>query len=174
MGIRFKIAVGIGLIAGLVYSQAVDEYQMKAAYILNFARFVEWPEESFRGAGAPIGICVLGESSIRGVLEEAVNGKSIDGRKLVVEQVSDLRPENGCHILFVSSSACRRWRLVRANIKTPGILVVGETDGFASEGGIINLKLDRGRLHMEINAETAGQEKLRISSKLLNLAQIVR
>jgi hypothetical protein len=108
------------------------------------------------------------------VLEEAIHGKELAGRAFVVREISDPKCGSHCQILFVSSFERKRLRSMRDVVEGPGTLTVGESPGFAAEGGVVNFKLEKGRVRLEINPDAAEREKLRISSKLLSLAQIVR
>ena len=166
-------AVAIILVAGGAHAQ-VEEYQVKAAFLYNFAKFVEWPPHVFKNAGDPISICVLGKNPVENALEEAVAGKAVEGRTFLVRQIAEINPGCNCQILFVSSSERKRFRSSAAGIKGLGILTVGEAQDFAAEGGVINFKLEAGRIRLEINLDAAEQAQLRISSKLLSLAQIVK
>ena len=169
------LALAIGGLAGAsALGQAVDEYQVKAAFLYNFAKFVEWPPQAFRSASAPLAICVLGQNPFGRSLEEAVDGKVVEDRKLVVRQFADVRQVSGCHILFVSSSERKSLRAILEDLKESGVLTVGETEGFTTEGGVISLVLEGDRVRFEINLDAAGRQKLRISSKLLSLARIVK
>jgi hypothetical protein len=163
-----------GLIAGLPTVPATDEYQVKAAFLYNFAKFVEWPPQVFNGAGDPIAICLFGQNPFGTALEEAVKDKFITGRTLVVREVSDFRKTPGCQILFVSSSAHERWRATLAGTTQTGMLTVGDTEGFAEEGGMVNFKLDGGKIRIQVNVNAAERAQVRISSKLLMLAEIVK
>ncbi len=154
--------------------QAIDEYQVKAAFLYNFAKFVEWPPEAFKTPADPITVCVLGHNPFGNALEEAIHGKSIEGRPFAFRQVSDAETAGTCQILFVGSAESKHFRSLFANRKAQGILTVGEAQGFALDGGVINFKLDDGRVHFEINVEAAEHEHLHISAKLLSLAQIVK
>jgi YfiR/HmsC-like len=157
-----------------VRGQAVDEYQLKAAFIYNFAKFVEWPPQAFRNASDPINVCILGQSPVGAALEQTVAGKTVDKRAFVVRQIYDTRGAAGCQILFVGSSEKKRWRAILGELNTAGILSVGDDEGFASSGGVANFKLEDGRIRIEVNVGAAEKERLRISAKLLNLAQIVK
>jgi hypothetical protein len=163
-----------GLLSATGLAQPVSEYQMKAAYVYNLAKFVEWPQEAFKNASDPITACVLGESPIFETLNEAVNGERIDDRKLIVRQVSDVQEASTCHILFVGSRGRKHAQSILEELKTTGILTVGETAGFASEGGVVNFRLDVNKVRIEINLKAAEQQRLRISPKLLSLAEIVK
>jgi len=161
--------------AGLVSiaaAQTVDQYQVKGAFVFNFAKFVEWPPQAFKTPIDPLVICVLGGDPIGSVLRELVSGKSIGGRPVVVRQLTGGQTVGGCHILFVGSSENKRLRSFAGT--SAGILTVGETPGFAANGGLINFKLEGGKVRFEINAAAAEREQFHISAKLLSLAQIVK
>jgi hypothetical protein len=152
----------------------IDEYQVKAAFLYNFVKFVEWPASSFPKLNDPIVICILGQNPFDDSLSEAIRGKLWEGRALTIVQITDLPPKSRCQILFVSSSERQRFRSMAASLKGSGILTVGDTPGFIDDGGIINLKLEGGKIRFDINVEAAGQAHLTVSSKLLNLAQTVK
>jgi len=155
-------------------AQTVDEYQVKAAFVFNFAKFIEWPAQAFQTPKDPVAVCVLGHNPFGNALEEVIHGKSIEGRSLLYRQVSDAESANTCQILFVALSECKRFRTMHGNLKPLGILSVGEAEGFANDGGVINFKLEEGRVRFEINLDAAERQQLHISSKLLSLAQIVK
>jgi len=150
----------------------INEYQVKALFLYNFARYVEWPPQSFKAPNDPIVICILGQNPFGRALDQAVAGNSVAGRPFLIRQFSDFQPGDTCHILFVASAERRRFRSVAARLKGSGVLSVGESPGFTAEGGVINFKLEDGRVRFEIDVEAAGREHLHISSKLLSLAQI--
>jgi hypothetical protein len=152
----------------------LDEYQVKAAFLYNFAKFVEWPPQAFDVAANPIIVCIVGETPIYTLLESAVIDKTAGNRSLAVRKVSDGQQATGCHILFIGRADRKRIPAVLAAITPWGILTVGETPEFVAEGGVVNFKLENGRVRFEINVDAARREKLRISSKLLNLAEIVK
>ena len=100
--IRFGIALG-ALLPALAGGQAMGEYEVKAAFLFNFAKFVEWPPQTFKNPGDLMSICVLGPNPFGRSLDEAVDGKSIDGRKFVVRQVDNVGKAAGCQILFIAA-----------------------------------------------------------------------
>lgn len=169
----FGLVIALGASAG-AQGHAIDEYQVKAAFLYNFAKFVEWPPRSFKSASQSIAICILGENAFSPSLEQAVAGKVIEGRGFVVRQISNTQQAARCQILFVSASERTRSRSILDDLKSSGVLTVGETDGFAGQGGVINFKLADDRVRIEINLQAAEREQIRISSKLLSLAQIVK
>jgi hypothetical protein len=167
------IFLGMPLVAP-VRGQGVEEYRVKAAFVYNFAKFVEWPSQAFKTPEDPMVVCVLGHNPLGNALENVIRGKSIEGRAFAFRQVSDAEEANACQILFVSSLDGKRFHSLCGNLKPAGILTVGEAQGFASGGGVINFKLDGGRVRFEINVDAAEHAQLHISSKLLSLAQIVK
>jgi hypothetical protein len=118
-------------------------------------------------------VCVLGQDPFEGALEQAVNGKTVEGRPFLVRQVSDVSAR-GCQILFVSAAERQRFRSNAGDQKASGVLTVGESQGFAADGGVMNFKLVDGKVRIEVNLAAAEQGRLRISSKLLSLADIVK
>jgi hypothetical protein len=169
---KFAIFLGALFILGL--RAQINEYQVKAFFLCSFARYVEWPSGSFRAPSDPIVICVLGQNHFGSALDGAIAGKLVEGRPFVVRQISDLPPSGSCQILFVNSSERKRFRSAAGKLKGTGVLSVGETPGFTGEGGIINFKLEDGKVRFEIDVEAAGREGLHISSKLLSLAQVAK
>ena len=177
--LRDAVSAGLGFalvaasLGDMHASAPADEYQVKAAMLYNFAMFVEWPAQAFRSTTDPIVVCVLGQNPFGTALEDVVRGKTIGGRAFAVRQIHDLGGASACHILFVGSEY-KGLRASSADLKMIGVLTVGEGDGFRAVGGIINFKLEHGRVHFEINREAAEQARLHISSKLLSLAQTAK
>lgn len=141
------------------------EYQVKAAFLYNFVKFVEWPGPSLAG---PLTICVAGRNPLGTFLEDTVRGETVGGRPIAARVV--LEPESGCHVVFVPKGAASATYL-RAARNTP-TLTVGESPSFIDMGGIINFVIDGGRVRFEINPQAADRAQLRISSRLLQLARI--
>jgi hypothetical protein len=162
------------LLAGPAAAQTAEEYQVKAAFLFNFAKFVQWPATSFKSPSDPIHICVLGENPFGTTLAELLAGKKIDDRPLMSSHFFEVREINGCHILFVSKSERKNLRNILAAATAGGILTVGEWESFAADGGTIGFHLDQGKVRLEINLPAAERAQVKISSKLLSLAQIVK
>jgi uncharacterized protein DUF4154 len=152
----------------------IDEHQVKARFLCNFARYVEWPSESFKTLNDPIVICILGNDPFGTALDQAVNGNQVEGRPFLVRPISSIPPNLHCHILFVPSSERKRFRSIAGSLEGSAILTVGETQGFPADGGVINFGLEEGHVRFEINLDAAGRKHLRISSRLLSLAQAVK
>ncbi len=167
------ILAGTLLLAGPSAAE-LDEYQAKALFLYNFAKFVEWPPEAFKDAAEPLNICVLGATPLEQALDRTVRHKRVEGRGFTLRQVTEAKQLAGCHLLFVAGPSVRRYRTLRTEQSgLPGLLVVGETEGFATDGAVINFKLDGERLRIEINVAQAKRERLVISSRLLSMADLV-
>ena len=162
------------LAAAAPAGQGIDEYPAKAAFLYNLAKFVDWPAETFKTPGDPIVACILGESPFSAALERSVNGRPIEDRTFQIRHISDPGEALSCQILFVSAAERRRPRAILKAMKNIDILTVGESDDFIPDGGIANLKFEGDRIRIQISVEAAARHRLRISPKLLSLAQIIR
>jgi hypothetical protein len=175
---RWAGRLGVIVLMGMVFSASargqLNEYQLKAAFLYNFAKFVEWPAQTFKGPADPIVICIFGQNPFGNILNETITGKVVGGRTLEVRQISESQSVQGCPILFVSAAASKRFRAIAGTLKGSGVLSVGEADGFISDGGIVNFKVEHGNIRLEINIAAAECSQVYISSKLLSLAQVVR
>jgi hypothetical protein len=149
-----------------------SEYQVKAAFLLAFVRFVEWPPEAFKTATEPLVVGILGKDPFDGALEEAVSNKNVNGRAVVIRRISDASSAHSCHMIFLTAAESRRMSEV-TSIVTPGLLIVGESEGFAERGGMINFIVQDNHVHFQINPSAATRAGLKISSKLLQLADVV-
>jgi hypothetical protein len=157
----------------LGHAQTVSEYQAKALYLYNFAKFVEWPAEAFPNAAAPLHLCVFRENPFGSNLEQIVEGKIIGGHPVTVVTVQNTDEVRSCHILFVSGSQTRQSIQILAVLRPACVLTVGESEGFVQQGGIINFVLKDDRVQFEVNQKAAEQSRLSISSRLLSLARLV-
>jgi hypothetical protein len=153
---------------------AFDEYQVKAAFLYNFAKFVEWPPGTFANSTDPIGICIVGQNPFGSTLEYMVQGKKVGDRTFAVRRLPDTQQAGQCQILFIGVTEWKRTRSLLDAAKSTGILTVGESDDFTALGGIINFRLDGPRVRIQVDLQMAEHARLRISSKLLSLAEIAR
>ena len=175
MLLRLIFGIGLSLLAaGRIAPQTIDEYHLKAAFLYNFAKFVEWPHEAWSGPADPIAVCILGETSLHDALAQVVEGKTVQGRPLHVRRVSEPGAAANCRILFISDSERNRLLTILATVRGHGVLTIGDSPGFADKGVVINFKIANGHVHFEINLAAADEQKLTISSKLLRLAEVLR
>ncbi len=154
-------------------SASDQEYRLKAAFLYNFGKFVEWPAKSFPDARTPFTVCVIGKDPFRGALDD-IKDKSIGGRSMSVRGIAGIEDAGQCHILFISSSEKENLPSILKVIRNKSILTVGDTKSFAESGVMINLSLSDNKISLEINPIAAEQAALKISSKLLQLGRIVK
>lgn len=166
------LTVGLlGTVSSAVQAQTSGEYQVKAAFLYNFAKFVDWPGEAFSDGSAPLVIGVIGNDPFGGALDSAINGKNIGGRRLTVRRLKWGQDLRSCHILFISSSERQRLPQIIQSLRGSSVLTVGDMGQFNQQGGMINFILEASKVRFEINSRGADQARLRISSKLLALAK---
>jgi hypothetical protein len=145
------------------------EYQVKAAFLLNFTRFVAWPQAD--DADPAISICILGDDPFGDMLDQIVAGESLKGRKLTVRRLKRPVPAS-CQVVFIGRTEPDIPALLAST--PPGVLTVGEGDTFLRDGGMIAFVIDNRRVRFDINQSAAAKAGLRMSSKLLNVARSVR
>jgi hypothetical protein len=153
-------------------SQTLSEYQVKAAYLINFSRFVEWPQGSFTDPEAPLVIGIVGRDPFGTVLQDIV--AKVHGRKAVIEHLNWDQELSHCHVLFVSRSESRHIGAILAKVKGKSVLTVSEIDDFSAFGGIIGFVFEGDRVRFEINLDQAAKSQLKISSQLSSIAREVR
>ncbi|MFQ5605162.1 MAG: YfiR family protein [bacterium] len=151
----------------------VTEYQIKAAFLYNFAKFVDWPKEVVEDTTQPLIIGILGRDPFGSDLDEMIAGKTVKGKKIVIKRFDKIEDWEFCHLLFISSSERRRMKKNLAILREFNVLTVGETPDFAVNGGVIRLFNQNNKVRFAINIEAAERSHLKISSRLLNLARIV-
>lgn len=153
--------------------QAASEYQVKAAFLFNFGKFVQWPQSSFTNPQAPFWVCVLGEDPFGSALDDTLRGKAIDAHPVSVTRIKDAVSARGCQIVFVSASEKARLPAILGSLRAWNALVVGESEGFAASGGGIQFLLEENRVRFAINPDAIRRAGLQVSSRLLALAKIV-
>jgi len=180
--IRTAAVVGALLLAALPGAVAATEsaavartaeYDLKAAFLFNFARFVEWPPEAFVDAAAPITIGVLGDDPFGRSLDDIVANESVHGRALSVRRYASVEDIGACQILFICPSQAERWDQIAARLGKRSVLTVGDGIAFTDHSGMIGFEMLHNRLRLRINLAAAKAAKLTISSQLLRQARIV-
>ena len=171
------LAIGLALAASAsaqdVSSAESSEYLIKAGYVYNFAKLVEWPAAAAR-KGQPIVIGVMGNDAFATVLDRAVDGKKIDERRLLVKRLKNKDAKDcGCQILFVAAAESASAEAVIQSQNGASVLTIAETADFAHRGGIIALTLQDSKVRFIVNVDAAAQAALSISSRLLALATVV-
>jgi hypothetical protein len=170
------LCCGIGLACGLAAAAeppAASEYALKAAFLYNFVKFVEWPESRFADGRSPLVIGVLGTDPFGAELEKVVRGRRINGRDVVVQRFDSADAAKPAHVLFVNTGDGLPTAELRRALGAYGVLTVGESDPFTRGGGIITFRSRGDRLGFEINMATAERAGLKISAQLQKLATVI-
>jgi YfiR/HmsC-like len=154
-------------------SSPPGEYQLKAAFLFNFAKFIDWPPASFTNPQASFSICILGADPFGSAMDELLQGKTIGDRRVSVQRSHQIADMRHCQMVFVSSSEKARVREIIEGLKGTNALVVGETEGFAAAGGAIQFAIEDNHVRFLINTDAAERAGLKVSSKLLSLARVV-
>ncbi len=155
-------------------SSPPSEYELKAAFLFSFAKFVEWPPSAFANPQSAFLVCVLGPDPFGSALDDALLRHSIQGHAVALLRMKRTADIVGCQILFIPASERNRLPEVTAKLRGQSVLVIGETDDFASSGGVIQFALEQNHIRFLINTDAADRSGLKFSSKLLALAKIVR
>jgi hypothetical protein len=171
---RLLVAVMVALPLSVANAQGYNETEVKAAFLYHFTSYIEYPSGAFAGNSTPFVIGVLGKSGITDALQQAVKGKSVRGRAIVVKQVSIGQELLECHILFVPDAEAKSLPRILEILGDAPVLLVGESENFAAKGGMVGFFVEQKRVRFEVNLEAARRAHLTISSKLLSLARIVR
>lgn len=167
-------ALGLGvLLCGAHGAEAPSEYQVKAVFVFNFSRFVEWPQQAFTTPNQPFAICILGDDPFGGRLEEAVRGEQINQHPLTVRRFRSVGESDNCQILYIDRSQGGQLHQILAALDHRSILTVSELNDSAERGGMIQFTTESNHIRLRINVDAARAAGLTISSKLLRPAEIV-
>ena len=161
------------LAAPLAAAASLPEYQVKAAFVHSFGKYVIWPGAAFAAPTTPFIIGILGTDPF-GEAFVALQQKNLQNRPLEIRRIDKISEAGGCQILFISRSEQRRLSALLAALKGHNTLTVSDIDGFAREGGMIQLLLQDNQVRFEINLRAAQAAELTISSNLLKLATTIR
>jgi hypothetical protein len=157
--------------AGAQAAAANSEYQVKAAFLYNFVKFVEWPADGLGNPGT-LTIGILGKDPFGEAIEE-VRGKTAKGRRIVVLRLHGVEELKECDLLFVCASEKGRLPQILKAVQNARTLTVGDQDSFCQAGGMVNLVFVKNRVGFEVNLAAASRARLRVSSQLLRLARLV-
>ena len=149
------------------------EYQVKAAYLLNFVSFTEWPRSAFATDTAPLRICTAGGDPFGAVLDGTVEGEAVLGHPVVVERVMATGDARSCHVMFLARSQDGRVAEWLRAVHGAPVLTVGESAAFLRAGGIVSFAVDQGHVRFDVNRGAAEARGLKFSSRVLRLARSV-
>ena len=155
-----------------IAAQSSGEYDVKAAYLYNFAKFVEWPSEAFPSPDSPFAICVLGQDPFGRGLDDIVQGERVEGRPLVVHRLKGWDDAELCHILFVSTSVQEDFDQLLGGHTFRRTLTVGDVPRFLTAGGHISFFLEGSSVRFAIHRANVARTDLKISSKLMRVARL--
>jgi hypothetical protein len=164
--------LGLALLCG--GDEPSQEYKVKAAFIYNFARFIEWPPEAFANADAPFVIAVVGTDPFNGALEQAVAGKKVGTRRVEIRHFDSVEKIGSCQILFLPTTDDDAQAQIIHKVANDHVLTVGDSENFDSNGGSFRFFMEDNKMRFEVNTDATDRDKLRISSKLLKLARIYK
>jgi len=154
-----------------VAAEPALEYDVKAAFLLNFTKFVEWPPAAFADSRSPMELCVLGKDPFGRVLDEVVQGEIVDGHRLTIRRITQPPIPQTCQVVFIDPELKEVPKIITG--VPAGILTVGEGDRFTREGGMISLVVENRRVRFDINPAAAQNSGLKLSSRLLNVARAI-
>ncbi len=152
--------------------QKSNEYRIKAAFLLNFVKFMKWPSHVPSDASSILTICILGNDPFDDALK-TIENKIIKEKRIVIKRFSRIEDVKECQILFICTSEKNNLSEILTQIKDRPILTVAETKNFCQSGGVINFRIVKGKVRFEINVDAAERSDLKISSKLLKLVKII-
>jgi YfiR/HmsC-like len=157
----------------LAQSKAPSEYELKAAFLFNFAKFIEWPPGAFLDPKSPMILCTFHDDAFGVVLDEIVRAKAINGREIVVRQMKKAEALTACQVVFVGTAENKRLPELLEGLRGSTTLFVSDIPGSAERGGGIEFYLEDNKMRFSINVDAVQRAHLSISSKLLTLARIV-
>ena len=152
----------------------LTEEQIKAGFLFNFIRFVEWPPRSYASPVSPITVCVIGETGITPMLTEAANGRTVDGREVQVKRLKLNDDLHGCQLIYIPSTEPERWKALLERTSDTDTLTVGEDSSFTQEGGVLSFFIQDNRVKLALNLNAANRAGLRISAKLIAVSKLVQ
>ncbi|HXM44851.1 MAG TPA: YfiR family protein [Bryobacteraceae bacterium] len=165
------VAFALGLPCSCLAAEEPTEYQVKAAFLLNFTKFIEWPAAAFAASDSPIAICVLGDDPFGSALDQIVAGEVVNGRKVAAQRLKRAPPPKSCQLLFVGGPEKEVSKILPG--LGPGVLTIGEGETFVRAGGMVAFVMENRRVRFEINQTAAENAGIKLSSRLLNVAKSV-
>ena len=148
------------------------EYQVKCAYVFNFARFVEWPASAFPSAESPLIVGLAGNNKFTEALRNSLRGRIVENRPLVIKEVTDSDQASKVHILAFGNPDAAMITALLQKVGGRPVLTVSDADGFLDMGGMIQLKLKGDKVQFSVNLPTVDQSGLKISSQMMQYAEI--
>ena len=174
LSLTFALGGGAAALPQPQEPQALPEYVVKAGFLFNFAKYVEWPAEAFEKADTPITIGIVGADPFGEGLERTLKNKTVRNRSFAVQRFPERSAIQRCHILFVPRTEKDHLQEILKQIEPWPVLTVGEDEGFSRAGGTTNILIEKEKPRLEVNPDAAEKARLTIDPKLLKVAAIVR
>ncbi len=159
---------------GFAAEPVSKEYQLKAAFIYNFTKFVDWPDHRSESKDSPFTIGVFGKNPFGDELNKLAQGRSVNGRPMIIKNITSTNEAASVDLLFVSDGQEELLGKLLGTIQSTGVLTIGESKAFADYGGIINFVTEADKIRFEINLDEAERGGLKLRAQLLKLAKNVR
>jgi hypothetical protein len=153
-------------------AQRSGEYLLKAVFLYNFVKSVEWPAATPDSAAGSVTVCILGNDPFESALG-SLRGRTVNGKKLWIRTIGSVAEANSCSVVFISDSESARVEQILGGLKGASVLTVGDTPGTAKRGCVIDFVMEDNKVRYEINARAADAAHLKISPNLLGLAKTV-
>jgi hypothetical protein len=167
------VLTGVVLTGGSAEAQAVSGSEITAAFLLNFARFAEWPADVIP-ARMPLALCVHNDGAVADALERTIKGRTVGGHGLAVRRLTAGAPLSRCHVLYLGGSDLKRSLDVIGTVNGVGLFTVSNAARFAQAGGVAELYLEGGRMRIAVNVDALQRAQIQLSSRVLALAKIVK
>ncbi len=164
------LVVGWGLAAAIGHAQA-PEYDVKASFLNNLTKFVEWPADQLGDPASPFRLCIYGNDPFGPTLDRTIAGNAVGSHPVVVERLRRTRNLGACAMLFVPASAQQRAAAILRATRSRAVLTIGESPGFLERGGMIRFVVVGGEVRFDINPQAIAAHRLTVSSKLLRVAR---
>lgn len=172
--LKMLVVVVLGCLSAVVRAETpLPEYDVKAAFLFNIVKFIDWPPEAFASSSTPITIGILGQDPFGPILDRLVQGRVINQRRVIIRRATRVGELKNAHIVFISPSEAGHAAEICAALQTGPVISVGDSDQ-TSPYVTINFSVEAGRIVFSVNRGPAERAGMKISSKLLNLAKSVR
>ena len=172
--VALSVVLALNSLSTCAQQPRPTEYAVKAAYLYNFGKFVDWPTKIGADRDKSFAICVLGKDPFGATLDATLANQTIDGRGVVAKRVASSQEALDCRILFISSSESGQLKDILATLDKSGVLTVSDSPQFSQRGGMIQFVADGNKVRFEVNLTNTENAGLTLSSELLKVAVAVR
>jgi hypothetical protein len=154
--------------------KSLPEYELKAAFLFQFVKYMQWPQEAFDRETSPVIVGIVGEDPFGEALARTLRDKTVKGRGFEIRRFAKPQDVRDCHLLFVPRTESTRWPEIHKALANRAVLTIGEDVEFARRGGMVGILIVDEKPKLEVNPDAARQAKLVVEAKLLKAATIVR